>query len=269
MYVYMIYITLFLQCDIAEPCDPLARCQNLSPGFRCDPCPHGYDGHHANGCHASSITHDFRNQICRDIDECAAGGIAQCGANKQCINTEGSYRCECRRGFVQHSDGGCAPVEGMCADGTYCDRNSECLHIGGYKFRCKCKIGWAGDGFFCGTDSDMDGWPDHRLNCTDVRCKNDNCVYIPNSGQEDSDNDGFGDVCDPDADNDGIANDPDNCPLAHNPDQADSEMYGGDKQGDVCDNCPTIKNTDQLDTDKDGLGDECDDDIDNDGNLAK
>lgn len=158
-------------------------------------------------------------------------------------------------------------MEGMCPDGTFCDQNAECHHAGGNQYRCRCKIGWAGDGYFCGSDSDMDGYPDHNLNCTDVRCKVDNCIYVPNSGQEDADHDNIGNACDPDADNDGILNDPDNCPLIHNPDQADSEADGGDKQGDACDNCPTVGNVDQMDTDKDGMGDACDDDIDNDGKI--
>ncbi|KAG4072453.1 hypothetical protein HA402_004385 [Bradysia odoriphaga] len=257
------------ECDLIDPCDMRVRCHNLSPGFRCDPCPAGFEGHHANGYFATSLPHDYRNQVCHDINECE-NGHAQCGHNSICVNTEGSYHCSCRQGFNRDSSSSyCQPMEGVCPDGTVCDRNAECKHAGGYRFKCKCKIGLAGDGNFCGPDSDMDGWPDHHLNCTDIRCRKDNCMHVPNSGQEDADKDGIGDVCDPDADNDGILNDPDNCHLVYNPDQADSEHGGGDKQGDACDNCPYVLNTDQMDTDRDGLGDACDDDIDNDGVLNR
>lgn len=103
---------------------------------------------------------------------------------------------------------GCQVIPGVCPDGTICDSNADCKHVGSYSFRCKCKMGWAGDGFFCGLDRDLDGWSDYKLNCTDTRCKMDNCPVVPNSGQEDADGDGIGDACDPDADNDGILNDP-------------------------------------------------------------
>jgi hypothetical protein len=93
--------------------------------------------------------------------------------------------------------------------------------------------------------------------------------------QADADEDGTGDVCDTDDDNDGVPDEADNCPLGANASQLNTD---GDPQGNVCDidddndgvpddadNCPLVANSDQVDTDGDAMGDACDPDDDNDG----
>ncbi|XP_049787190.1 cartilage oligomeric matrix protein [Schistocerca cancellata] len=252
------------ECDLAEPCDPHARCYNLPGGFRCGPCPKGMTG--SAGWEGFGLDEAYqRRQRCVDIDECADGNNGGCVPNSVCTNTQGSFQCgECNPGYIGNQTLGCHLAPGVCPDSTRCDANADCVkRSNGYE--CECKIGWAGDGYVCGPDADLDRWPDYDLGCPDSRCRKDNCVGIPNSGQEDADRDGEGDICDRDADNDGIPNSPDNCPLVSNPNQEDSEENGGDKQGDACDNCPTIPNYDQEDVDKDGIGDACDADMDNDG----
>lgn len=80
----------------------------------------------------------------------------------------------------------------------------------------------------------------------------DNCPFVTNDDQLDSDDDLRGDACD-------------NCLDQPNFRQSDEDLDG---VGDRCDNCLDIANFDQYDLDDDGLGDACDDDADNDGVLA-
>ena len=54
----------------------------------------------------------------------------------------------------------------------------------------------------------------------------------------------------------------DNCRYVANADQTDTDS---DDVGEVCDNCPYAPNPDQRDSDGDGTGDSCDNDDDNDG----
>lgn len=70
----------------------------------------------------------------------------------------------------------------------------------------------------------------------------DNCPFVSNASQTDSDSNGIGDACDPltmDGDNDGVL--------------------------DIDDNCPNDPNANQLDSDLDDIGNVCDSDDDNDG----
>ncbi|MES2812044.1 MAG: DUF6443 domain-containing protein, partial [Bacteroidota bacterium] len=135
---------------------------------------------------------------------------------------------------------------------------------------------------YCGPqelDTDLDGWLDYHPDGT----RWDNCRFTFNPNQEDSDGDGYGDVCDNcpepngvaqnqvdlsntdyqlDADGDGVGDLCDNCISSYNPAQTDSDVDAAgnpapDGIGDSCDNCLTINNPNQLDTDGDGIGDAC------------
>ena len=103
-------------------------------------------------------------------------------------------------------------------------------------------------------DYDGDGWVDAA----------DNCPYVSNPDQQNTDHSGGGDACDSDDDNDGKPDVSDNCPLVSNQDQADGDADG---LGNACDLCPIVASSDNSDLDGDGLGDVCDPDDDGDGVL--
>uniref|UniRef100_A0A8C7D8R1 Thrombospondin 4a n=1 Tax=Oncorhynchus kisutch TaxID=8019 RepID=A0A8C7D8R1_ONCKI len=214
--------------------------------FTCAPCPDGYTG---DGVH------------CDDVNECQ---FNPCFPGVRCVNTAPGFRCErCPLGYTGLEING---VGVSYAQSHKQVKNNEawaciCFERDG-SVSCECDIGWAGNGYVCGKDTDIDAYPDDKLRCRDNNCKKDNCMFVPNSGQEDADRDGLGDACDDDADSDGIVNIEDNCWLHPNVNQKNSDK---DLHGDACDNCLTTENPDQRDTDKDGLGDDCDDDMDGDG----
>ncbi len=103
----------------------------------------------------------------------------------------------------------------------------------------------------------------------------DNCPAVANADQTNTDDDGLGNACDADDDNDGTADASDNCPTVANADQANADDDGlgnacdadddNDGTADASDNCPTVANADQANADDDELGNACDSDDDNDG----
>ncbi|XP_013137391.1 PREDICTED: cartilage oligomeric matrix protein [Papilio polytes] len=248
------------ECDLIRPCDELVSCRNEEGGFTCGPCPAGYAG--SAGWRGAG--EERRRERCIDIDECEDGRTS-CPRGRLCVNTPGSYTCvPCGGNYYVNTSRPCLEPGSLVqrCDSARCRRyNAVC----GFGQECVCATGWAGNGTVCGPDRDIDGYPDHKLPCNEIHCKADNCPDVSNSGQEDADGDGIGDSCDADADGDGIPNIPDNCPLVSNPDQLDRDEDRSDKRGDACDNCPRRYNPGQEDADRDGIGDLCDTDMDNDG----
>jgi hypothetical protein len=122
--------------------------------------------------------------------------------------------------------------------------------------------------------------------------KSDNCPGVPNGGQANSDQDRFGDACDPDRDNDGLKDqlDPledigwervraaspssgrEAATLDAAPDDSDNDGRNNnvdsddDNDGviDASDNCALVNSANRADADSDGRGDICDPDDDND-----
>jgi len=144
-----------------------------------------------------------------------------------------------------------------------------------------------GDTYQYADDYDEDGFEDDFDNCPFIANRDqeesdgdlvgnacDNCPMISNEDQIDTDGNRLGDACDPDIDGDSIENGLDNCPFVRNQTQANVDL---DAMGDSCDsdldgdtvpnltdNCPFVANPDQLDTDPGTYGDACDVDADND-----
>ncbi len=127
-----------------------------------------------------------------------------------------------------------------------------------------------GIGDVCETDTDGDTIPDDCDLCTgddatgdtdgDGICDDiDNCLFLPNPTQADCDTDGEGDICELDADADGI---PDACDVCLG-DDASGDTDGDDICDDI-DNCINVPNADQADCNNDGIGDLCETDTDGD-----
>ncbi|XP_069131705.1 uncharacterized protein [Argopecten irradians] len=262
------------ECAIHNPCWNNSACLNTVPGYQCSACPCGYTGTFEDALSIDVHRRTFDlyntmwtsvNQSCVDVNECLINN-GGCNGNSICYNTVGSFYCgPCKVGYLGDSISGCRLAD-YCAAGTHsCNVNADCYYTGPGEYRCQCKAGWAGDGYICGADTDVDGNPDLGQSCSSRKCSKDNCPLKPNSGQEDSDGDSAGDICDYDSDNDNIFYDEqDNCPYVSNPTQLDTDSDG---RGDACDNCVNTANFDQADVDGNGVGDACDTDIDGDGIL--
>ncbi|XP_073336936.1 fibulin-1-like isoform X2 [Pagrus major] len=96
------------------------------------PCPHGQTCINTAGsytCRRNTVTCGRGYHLtedgtrCEDVDECRAGNV--CGAHG-CVNLMGSYRCECRIGFIFNS------ITRLCED------INECRHYPGRLCAHKC-----------------------------------------------------------------------------------------------------------------------------------
>nr|XP_048688303.1 adhesion G protein-coupled receptor E5 isoform X15 [Caretta caretta] len=116
-------------------CGPHANCTNVPGSYSCS-CTDGYEpsSGKANFTHA-------RENTCQDIDECRKTPDI-CSPNATYINTNGSYRCEYRAGYVPSNRNTtlCQDIDECCTIPDICGPNATCINtIGSYR----CEF-WAG-----------------------------------------------------------------------------------------------------------------------------
>ncbi|XP_054984739.1 adhesion G protein-coupled receptor E5 isoform X3 [Sorex araneus] len=130
-------------CGASEPCKihcPLrSSCFNVT-SCRCDPGFRALEG--------EIFTNPL--DICEDINECAPSLNVSCGRLADCVNTEGSYHCECISGyrlasgeskFRNKSENTCRDVD-ECITGQHtCHNSTVCINTQG-AFVCQCRQGW-------------------------------------------------------------------------------------------------------------------------------
>ncbi|PIK39837.1 hypothetical protein BSL78_23328 [Apostichopus japonicus] len=94
-----------------------------------------------------------------DIDECDPKGNYPCGPSdtSKCINTNGSYRCSCHRGY--RNVDGCIDID-ECRENLHnCDRLATCINKNG-SFDCNCSDGYSGNGTHCTDINECSGGHD-------------------------------------------------------------------------------------------------------------
>uniref|UniRef100_A0A8D1PB16 Adhesion G protein-coupled receptor E5 n=1 Tax=Sus scrofa TaxID=9823 RepID=A0A8D1PB16_PIG len=131
-------------CDDINECAPPttvscgknADCQNTEGGYHCT-CVPGYE--------LASGAPIFRNEnenTCQDVDECQQK-LRICKSHSICINTQGSYTCQCLPGFKLNPRDPklCTDVNECTPGSNPCHNSTHCFNLVG-RYECRCRPGW-------------------------------------------------------------------------------------------------------------------------------
>ncbi|KAL7878266.1 hypothetical protein AOLI_G00092400 [Acnodon oligacanthus] len=114
--------------DVDECADglqcPGQQCVNSMGSYECVRCRDGYS---------------LQNGQCADVDECV--NSRTCGPQSVCVNTDGSYSCECTAGYHAAGPGRLCRDINECLEGEFCFPRGECLNTEG-SYMCVCAQGY-------------------------------------------------------------------------------------------------------------------------------
>ena len=148
------------ECATASTCSNTEECSNTVDGHTCKEivCGEGYYLNVDSGsCEENVCNSGYTqgNEGCEDIDECLNGQNNCATANEICVNTPGSFRCDCAPGYIytdyedhedfeEASNGYCGDIN-ECDDGSdLCAYRSEvCVNTDGGHY-CVCATGHEG-----------------------------------------------------------------------------------------------------------------------------
>ncbi|CAB4031234.1 fibrillin-2-like, partial, partial [Paramuricea clavata] len=95
------------------------------------------------------------------IDECSEGNFS-CDPNATCINSQGSYNCQCKNGFQGNGKQNCTDIDECSEESTNeCHLNATCSNTPG-SYECECRTGYHGLGRAC---TDIDECSDGNFTC--------------------------------------------------------------------------------------------------------
>lgn len=129
--------------------------------FRCGECKAGFTGDQNTGCHGTRL--------------CPNGQPNPCDINAECVvERDGSISCMVRLCEQKHKYEYeyvycCATLNSVLKMSSPPTPTLffACVCV------CQCGVGWAGNGYVCGKDTDIDAYPDNKL-----RCRDNNCIQV-------------------------------------------------------------------------------------------
>ncbi|XP_077540561.1 uncharacterized protein LOC144152891 isoform X5 [Haemaphysalis longicornis] len=154
----------------AHDCRDNQTCQNQPGSYVCE-CPLGYRMNSFRECEVGA---DILLRSA-DIDECTRFSGKVCSINSDCVNTPGSYTCQCKEGFKRGYDARTCIDVNECEEGSHkCDHS--CINVWG-SYQCVCRKGFrlAEDAHTCVDVDECEMWKGRGSLCIGT------CVNEPGS----------------------------------------------------------------------------------------